>query len=402
MDKYYIWLLLALGEGDPKINELLKRSGTPEAAYEAVMNNTALLGAELSAKAEKTTLKNAEKAINNLYTKGFGMLTADAALYPAHLKKTDNPPCVLFTSGDTSLLSKKLITIVGSRAVTDTVRAAIPKILATLPGEYAIVGTLSEGCDQLTYLNAMKMGIPFIEVLPCGLSQTYPAGSRSMRRFLTDNGGLVITEYLPSVRAGQGTFLRRSRILGGISYVTLVLQAGAQSGALATAEYSAAPLFLPPYDVFKADYSGAVNAVRNGAKLYMGSEDIEIAYAKALKKEKEAEKENTEKPQDKTHFRKTTKRGKKAAEASPAQRQPAETKEPSAKDSPEKILKESDFDQPEKFTLYVTVRENGGSANMEELMARTGMTVDQLTELLLDMEIDGTITLKGGNYTIDN
>lgn len=397
MDKYYIWLLLALGEGEPKINELLDRFGTPEAVYEAVMNNTALLGAELSAKAEKTSLKTAEKTLNAVLSKGYRIITQQSPFYPEHLKHIENPPCVLFASGDVSLLEKKLITVVGSRAVTDTTRAAIPKIMETMPAEYAVVGTLSEGCDQLTYLNAMKAGMPFIEVLPCGLSQTYPAGSRSMRRFLTDNGGLLITEYLPSVRSSQGNFLRRSRILGGISYVTLVLQAGSQSGALATAEHSSAPLFLPPYDVFRSEYSGAVNAVRNGAKLYMGSADIEHAYEKAVLKEQDELKSTDGKnAHEKAHFRKTPKRS--ASEEKPASE--IEKEVPSETKSASEPLNESDFDTPEQFALYTAIRGNGGSANMEELLAKTGQPVEQLTELLLDMEIGGTVTLTAGRYTI--
>ena len=267
MDKYYIWLIMALGEGEPEINRLLRQCGSPENVYDSFVGNMALVGPELTAKAANTKLKAAENMLESILAEGYGVVTLDSPDYPELLKKTANPPCVLFTYGDRSLMQKKLVTVVGSRAITDYTASLVPKIISEISEEYAVVGTLSEGCDQLTCMNAVKCGIGFIEVMPCGFGCVYPTGSRTLRRFLYENGGLCITEFLPKERAGQGNFLRRSRILGGISYVTLVLQAGAKSGALATAEYSPAPVFVPPNNIFTPAYAGVVSAVRSGAKV---------------------------------------------------------------------------------------------------------------------------------------
>ena len=235
MEKYYIWLLLALGEGRTEISQLLERFGTAQKAYEAFAGNTALLGAELTAKASGVSLEKAEKTLAAVTDNGTQLITWESEDYPEHLRRTENPPCVLFAKGDTSLLHKKLITMVGSRAITEYTASVIPQVIERLGNEYAIVGSLSEGCDQLICMNALKYRVPFIEILPCGLSHTYPTGSRTLRRFLLENNGLLISEFLPKTGSGQGNFLRRSRVIGGISYVTLVCQAGSESGALATA-----------------------------------------------------------------------------------------------------------------------------------------------------------------------
>lgn len=392
MEKYYIWLLLALGEGRPEISQLLARFGTAQKAYEAFEGNTALLGAELTAKASETGLDKAEKMLSSITSDGTELITWESDDYPEHLRRTENPPCVLFAKGDTSLLHKKLVTVVGSRSVTDYTASVIPDIIERIGKEHAIVGTLSEGCDQLTCMNALKYGIPFIEVMPCGLTHTYPTGSRSLRRFLLANNGLLITEFLPKTGSAQGNFLRRSRIIGGISYVTLVLQAGAESGAVATAEFSSAPLFVPPHDIFRKEYSGAVNSVRNGAKLYLGPASIDKAYEQALEAEKETE--NDEK-QKRAKYRPAH----SAHKADAANKSVKEKEKPSPEKSPGKAPEISDFDSEDQFSLYMLIAEGGGAVSLEEIMAKTGRSPEALAEDLLDLEISGRISCTGSRYS---
>ena len=409
MEKYYIWLIMALGEGEPEINRLLNDFGTPDEVYEAFRKNTALLGPELSAKAEKITLESAEKQLADIEKLGIGTITLDSPDYPSELLKGDNPPCVLFTQGNTELLRKKLITIVGSRAVTGYTQSVIPTVIRDLGDEYAVVGTLSEGCDQLTCLNALKFGVPFIECMPCGHTQTYPAGSKTLRKFLLDNGGLLITENLPKTRSSHPVFHRRSRILGGISKVTLVLQAGSKSGALLTAEYSQAPLFMPPNDVFSSDYSGAVNAVRSGGKLYFGTADIEAAFRRAEGIEETAK--DTVKPKNdlyggitpakaaaKAKFRKTTR--PKSDEKQSECASETENKEMLPPETPQNVAEQSDFESTEHYTVYCAVRDSRSPIGVEELIGKTGFSADKLAELLLDLEIAGKLANEHNKYIV--
>lgn len=404
MEKYFIWLLLAFGEGEPEISGLIKRFGNAERAYNAFRENVALVGPELSARAEKTSLEKAEKMLDRIKNSGFGIITLDSPDYPERLRKLPDPPCLLFVQGDASLLQKKLLTSVGARAVTKATAAAIPRTVERLGKEYAVVGTLSEGCDQLICLNCIKRGVPFIEVMPCGFEHTYPTGSKALRSFLLANGGLLVTEFLPRTKSSHATFHRRSRILGGISYVTLVMQAGADSGALATAEYSSEPLFLPPNDVFVKDYVGAVSAVRSGAHLYLSEQSIEKAFARAIEKEKE----NSGEPVRRASYRpQKTNRSKPvkedASEQAPSGK-PAENKEESAKkalpaDETDKAPESIVFESDEHRSLYEVISTRGKPVGLEELMAETGSSAETLAELLLDLEISGAIKAAGNRYT---
>ena len=400
MEKYYVWLLLALGEGAAEISELMGRFGTAEKVYEAFRENVALVGPELTARAEKTELRSAEKAVEHLHTMGAHIITWESASYPAHLRKVHEPPCVLFAYGDMSLLQKRIITVVGSRAITPYTSETIPHIIERMDRKYAIAGTLSEGCDQLTCLNALRYGVPFIEILPCGLTQTYPSGSKTLRRFLQSNGGLLLTEYLPKTKAGQGTFLRRSRILGGISYVTLVLQAGDKSGALLTAEHSFAPLFVPPNDIFRAEYAGAVSAVRKGAKLYLNEKSIEKAFAYAEEKEAELGSAQAEKQ----HYRKLKRPDSRPEkETAPAEQKPVS--EPAAEqETPPRSSSgapgRDGFDTDEEYALYKVIADANAPMSPEILAERSGISPDSLAEALLDLEISGHVKSSGNRYFI--
>ena len=392
MEKYYIWLLLAFGESSPEISELIKRFGTAENVYKSFEKNVSLSGMQNISRAEKIPLSKAQTLCDSIANSGVSIITWESPDYPAHLRRTASPPCALFAQGDTSLLHKKLITVVGSRKVTPYTEYALPQILERLGGEYAIVSSLSEGCDQLTCLNAMRSGIPFIEVMPCGFSQTYPAGSKSLRSFLLSNGGLLISEYMPKTHTGQGSFRRRSRIIGGISYVTLVLQAGENSGALATAEYSYAPIFLPPNNIFAKEYAGAVNAVRGGAKLYLSEKSIENAFARAMKKE------NSGSEVKKEAFRKNSKR---SASAPQNQKQGSDTeheKEQPAENTAKLPGREA-FESDEQYTVYSFIAGSLSPVSSEEIISGTGLPAETVSEVLLDLEMSDMLSGSGNRYS---
>lgn len=389
MEKYYLWLLLVAGEGAPEITQLLKANGSAEAAYEAFRTNTAAAGSEIAERAERITLAKAEAILEDTLRLGIRVITIDSPDYPETLKNIENPPCVLFAFGNTELLRRRLVTVVGSRKVTAATRSAMPETIRSFGHRYTIVSSLSEGCDQLTCLNALKYGVDFIEVLPCGITQTYPAGSRTLRRFLVQNGGLLITEMLPRTRASNASFLRRSRIIGGISAVTLVLQAGEGSGALATAACSKAPIFLPPADPSRPEYAGTVAAVRKGFKMFYGPVDIEAAFRRA---EAGTGIPGSVQPSE---LRRAA-RAKAAAKEKPADDDKKTTPPP----APESTAEESDFESPDHYGLYTAIAGLGHPASAEELIAMTGHTPGRINELLLDLEIAEKIVNMHNRYTV--
>ncbi len=370
MKKYYIWLLLVFGYANPIVNELLERFETAEGIFDAFRGNIAAAGAEYAEKAAVTPLENAEQILSQLENKSIFVITIEDELYPDTLKETENPPCVIFAKGNTSLLSEKLITIGGSRKISNYTIAAETEICTSLCKKYTLVASLGTGCEQLACLTAIKCGKGCIEVLPCGFEKEYPHGSDVMRRQLLMNGGCIITEFLPDVKSSNANYIRRGRISGGISKAMIVFQAKIGSGSLNTAKYSPALFFLPPHDVFSAEYAGAVQCVRNGASLYLSDDDIDEAFKDGF-----------------------TPRNVEIKHQKPAAQEKAkEEKAPAASNEP---AFES-FETPVHFSVYKRIKE-AESITFDEIYRNEEIEISDLSEILLDLEIDGMIKAMPGN-----
>lgn len=382
MEKYWLWLVMAFGIGENEVYELLEHFETPEGVYSAFKSNIAAAGAEMSENAESVSLEDAEKLQKELTDSGITIITREHRDYPARLLETENPPAVLFARGDTKILNNKTLTVTGSRKITDFTLQTQKQVIKELSSEYTFVTTLSDGCDQFTCLNAIKSETPIIEILVTGHDIEHPHGSRVLREEIIAYGGCVITEYLPTTKASVANFTRRAKLLGSFSPATLVFQAGMGSGALKIASFSKAPFILPPYDIFSPDYAGAVYAARNGVSLYYGKSDLEAPYSEDF---------TPVAPKLKVPKNKKPKDEKKQKE----EKKPKEIV-PEAK--PEsKTYSEVDFESKYHFAVYSVISEAEESVAFDIVLHKTEVDITELSEILLDLEIEGLIKAQPGN-----
>lgn len=242
--EYLLWLVMALGAGNPQITELISRFGSGEAIYRAFRDNTALAGREAAERAASVTLEEARERLTSLEAREIRTVPIGGAFYPEPLKRLENPPCLLFVKGNVRLLSGKLLSTAGSRDITPYTLETQDRLCTRLCQKYTLVSSLSYGCDELSAVCALRARRPFVEILPCGFDHEYPDGSRVLRGLLLKNGGCSVTEQLPEAKPNQGAFLRRARIIGGISRALVIFQAGTQSGALKAAEYAGRVFFF--------------------------------------------------------------------------------------------------------------------------------------------------------------
>lgn len=384
MKQYYLWLVLTFGAGNPLITDLLGKLENPKAVYDAIHSNSIAIGDSNHTLAEKTPIEEAEKMIFTLEEKGFSIITLDDRRYPEQLRKIDNPPCLLFAAGNAELLTKKLVSTAGSRAVTNYTLSVQNRICRELSEDYVLVSSLSGGCDTMTCLCAIKDGTSFIEVLPCGFDYEYPRDSRVLRYQLLAQGGCVITEYPPFVKPSPPCFVRRSRIIGGISGALLVFQAGIDSGALLPVNYSPAPFFLPPHDVFAKEYAGAVAAVRAGAALYYDKSDIDEAFNENYTPVKI----HLERRQTKSITPKIAKH-----------KRTGNAKENDEKTEKEVKKKHEDFQFTSDLqaTIYKRLAEIGEPTTVDGLIGSLDCEMSDLYETLLDMELLGAVEACAGN-----
>lgn len=157
--------------------------------------------------------------------------------YPFRLKQCDDSPVVFFFKGNCDLNSQKILSIVGTRNATQRGREICENIIAELAVDYPgliIVSGLAYGIDITAHKSALKSGLFSIGVLAHGFSTTYPAIHKPTAEALTVQGGLL-TDFCSDMLPEKNNFLKRNRIIAGLSDATIVIESGIKGGALITA-----------------------------------------------------------------------------------------------------------------------------------------------------------------------
>ena len=179
----------------------------------------------------------AEKELEFAESKGIQCLGIGDTDYPARLKGCADAPLVLFYKGSANLNSRRIISAVGTRHCTEYGRdlcASLTRDLAALAPGTVVVSGLAYGIDINAHRGALAAGLPTVGVLAHGLDTIYPATHRDTAKTMLENGGLV-TEFPCGTIPEKTNFVRRNRIIAGLSEATIVVESAAKGGSLITA-----------------------------------------------------------------------------------------------------------------------------------------------------------------------
>jgi DNA processing protein len=238
------------------------------------------LDATTSGAVRTTAEAAAERALANAVRLGAEVLIESDPLYPAALHELHAPPAVLFAIGDLSLLARPAVAIVGTRRATaygERVTQGLAGRLAR--GGVVVVSGLARGIDAAAHRAALNADGSTVAVLGTGIDRVYPRAHASLQRDIAARG-LLISEELPGERADGGSFPRRNRIIAALAKATFVVEAGARSGALITAEHALElnrVLAAVPGPIDSAASAGSNLLIRDGAIVL-----AEVADALAL------------------------------------------------------------------------------------------------------------------------
>lgn len=206
--------------------------------------------------------------------------------YPPLLKECSDAPLVFFYRGDAplpSLYSRKWISVVGTRRMTDYGRRFVQSLIADLACKgyrLVVVSGLALGVDGAAHEAALAHDIPTVGVLGHGMGHFYPAEHVELAKQMLPKGGLL-TEFRRRRNADKGTFLQRNRIIAGLSQATVVVESAVKGGAMVTArralDYQRDVLALPGNA--GRELSAGCNQLikQNVASLVENAEDLERA-----------------------------------------------------------------------------------------------------------------------------
>ena len=201
--------------------------------------------------------------------------------FPPALKEIPQPPAELYLRGTLPDPTQfYYLAVVGSRKYTAYGREAAERIIAGLAGyPICIVSGLAMGIDGIAHRAALDAGLPTVAVPGSGLDQSviYPRTHLNLAREILENGGALLSEYEPMLRAAPWTIPRRNRILAGLCQGVLIIEAEEKSGTLITARLALdynRNIFTVPGSIFSATSKGTNKLIKQGATPITSATDL--------------------------------------------------------------------------------------------------------------------------------
>lgn len=198
--------------------------------------------------------------------------------YPELLKEIDAPPPLLFIKGQFSVLSNRQMAIVGSRNPSSWGLEHAQEFAAELIAYgFTITSGLALGVDAAAHEAALMAKGSTIAVMGSGFNHIYPKANRALADNIANHGGAVLSEFPLSFAPLPRNFPQRNRIISGLCWGTLVIEANLRSGSLITARLAAEQgreVFALPGSIESPLARGCHKLIREGAKLVEDITDI--------------------------------------------------------------------------------------------------------------------------------
>jgi DNA processing protein len=205
------------------------------------------------------------------------VLTLNDSSYPLLLKEIGDAPLLLYVRGQVELLSQPQLAIVGTRNPTYAGRDSAEQFAGVLAqAGLVITSGLALGIDTASHRGALMANAPTIAVLGTGLDYIYPAANKSLARQIAQ-AGVLVSEFPPLMPPISTNFPRRNRIISGLSLGVVVIEAALRSGSLITARCAAEQgreVFAVPGSIHNPLARGCHKLIRQGAKLIETAADI--------------------------------------------------------------------------------------------------------------------------------
>lgn len=165
-------------------------------------------------------------------------LTRQDDAYPQRLKECPDAPIVLYYRGTSDLNSKHIVSVVGTRRITEYGKDLCHRFCSDLSNilpDSIVVSGLAYGVDIHAQRAALENGLETIGIVAHGLDTIYPQSHRQWAVKMLEQGGLL-TEFPSKTVIDKRNFVQRNRIVAGISSATIVVESTSKGGSLITAE----------------------------------------------------------------------------------------------------------------------------------------------------------------------
>ncbi|MGB9094630.1 MAG: DNA-processing protein DprA [Gallionella sp.] len=350
-DTLKAWLALSLvrGLGGEGARRLLMEFGSPEAVYAAPIRSLkSIVKSEIASEIGNGIADDAiAPALSWLADDNNHVVTLADSDYPQALLNIPDPPLLLYVKGRLDLLNRSALAVVGSRNATPQgIHNAEAFAKSLSDAGLCIISGMAQGIDAAAHRGALPGRGSSIAIVGTGLDKVYPAANRELAHMLAKQGALI-SEFPLGTPPLAANFPRRNRLISGMSLGCLVVEASLQSGSLITARLAleqGREVFAIPGSIHAPQSKGCHALLKQGAKLAETAQDILEELG-----------------------------GQLVAAAPP--------------------------ENPEEMSSTLLDHLGYDPVDVDTLCARSGLTIAELSAMLLTLELEGRISaLPGGLY----
>lgn len=270
--------------GDITAKRLINHCGSAEAVLKEKKQNLSKIDGIGSVILEHLFkphhLKEAEKEVLFIKENNIEVLYFEDDNYPEKLKHCIDGPMVLFQSGTINLKQQHIISIVGTRKITTSGIAFCEDLIEKLAiYNPVIVSGFAYGTDITAHKAAIKHKLQTIGCLAHGLNQIYPAVHKKYMVDVEKNGGFY-TDFWSTDVFDRNNFLKRNRIIAGLSEATIVIESAEKGGSLVTADIAHSynrDVFAVPGRTTDLQSIGCNNLIKH-QKAHMLTTPLDVPY----------------------------------------------------------------------------------------------------------------------------
>ena len=286
--KEWIALNMTPGVGPRAAARLLERFGSAEGVFGALRSELERLRLRPEA-VESIALRDrfaeAARELERVREiEGADVLILDDGAYPALLREIPDPPVTLYVRGRwAECLDAPCVGVVGSRhcsAYGQNVALSLARELASRG--VTIVSGLARGIDAAAHRGALEASGRTVAVLGTGIDEVYPRDHRKLASEILERGGALVTQFPLGTPPVAENFPYRNRIISGLSYGVIVVEASENSGSLITARLAleqGREVFAVPGNITSRFSFGTNFLIKGaGAKLVQAWQDVVVEF----------------------------------------------------------------------------------------------------------------------------
>jgi len=280
-DAYWLALRRARGVGPRIARLLLERFQSPERIFGASENELVQTGIPRPTAHNILTFADfdpLEKELCELPRLGARLVRWSDPDYPSNLRQIADPPPYFFIRGALKPDDSRCIAVVGARAASEMGRRMAQRLGLELAAQgFSVVSGLARGIDSEAHQGALDGRGHTAAVMGCGIDVIYPSENRKLATAIIDGGGAIISELPVGTPPIAENFPTRNRLISGLCLGVVIVEAAEKSGSLITARMALEQdrqVFAVPGSPLTGRTRGSNRLLKEGARLVDCVEDV--------------------------------------------------------------------------------------------------------------------------------